>query len=295
MANTNIRLGLTGGLNFNGTLVPCSNLDAFVETGVEYYDHTVGLLDTIPVGFSEYKGVGTDADHAQKLAFRFSPEVPRGTASGPVTTGAGFNDILDAALNFTKLSYINFHYADSLGSFKLINAYVENLDFSVQAGDVLSFNASFLALDFEDLAGDIGEFACSKIVTWDQVNVTSALGDEDLYSIDVSINNAPQIIHTAGNSSLLPSVIRPGMQEVKGTIGTYNTDRVDKWGGGSGKTAPAIDTIEIEIPSENGSTLTIDIEAVYEPGKAQINPGTFVSVVPFRGVSDSDDSNLWSL
>lgn len=279
-AAAEIGMGYMGYFKVGNDVYPVTNGNFQLKTSVQYYDHVIGLQDNHFNQFDDAKGDGGTADNQiQHRLYRFSPMTPTLTLSG-VVVESGIKAMLDAALKFTKFSKVEVSYKAETAS-ELTDAYISSFGLEVSAGDVLNFNAELISMDVKDGTYNKNAYlTCNKIITWDQVQLTSTSVDPKLISsFSLQIDNSPVVIFSAGTDSLMPYEIRPGMQSISGNIGCYVPD--------GAKAALDPESIGLKIASDNRT-----FKIVYEPSGANVTPGPFINTIPFKGASKT--GQVWS-
>jgi hypothetical protein len=274
-----IGMGYMGYFMYNGTIYPTTSVNFQLRTQVQYYDHVVGLLDSGYSLFSDSKGSGGSAsDKSQKRVYRFSPYLPTLSVSGVATDRGIFKKLLQDALEFKEASSVKIGYKSGSGA-ELKNAYISNLSFECNAGDILTYSAEIITKDVGDIPARAQQHPCSKIITFDQV-VVDCFTKQLISSISCSIDNAPQVIYTAGSKALTPYAIRPGMQSITGPLGSYMSD---------GSSVPS-DPEQIVVSVNSEFSLTLKV--VYEPSSAQVSSGPFINNITFKGAGNTT-GNVW--
>lgn len=273
-------MGYMGYLNVQGAIYPCNSIDYQVKTNVQYYDHVVGLQDSSFGSFAESKGKGGNASsQIQKFLYRYSPFLPTTSVSGPALDAGGFKTLLTAALNFSPLSSVIIAFKDKEGV-SLTDSYISSFGFEVSAADILSYRMELISKEAKDISPSSLTGSCAKIITWDVVNVTSFAGTT-VSAISCSIDNAPQVIYSAGTDDLFPYEIRPGMQSISGTIASYASE--------SPHQPLDEDMVKIAVSGQ----FLLDLKVAFEPSGADVNAGPFINTTPFKGVNSS--GSVWAL
>lgn len=269
---TKIRMTYTGSCKY-GDKLWCNNMSAKFDSSPKFYDHIMGLKDSLSHG-AKKEGSGTTT---QKRVFRYSPGVGRATLSGVVPED-WIPELMSHAINGTKgdaeLRYFNMGDGQTVK-----DAVVASLTVSANAGDVVSFNAELIGKDVTASAGD-NAVTCSKLLDWTRFKVQVSGVSLPVSSFSITINNNPIPIFTAANWDK-PLAIRIGMQEVTGTISFYGTASL--WGDGH-----STDPTSLTFGSSK-KTYTLDV--AFTPPSGQADTGPYVTTVSFTGAKDGV---LWS-
>lgn len=275
-------------------LLPVTSMNSGIESNIGFYDHVVGLRDKDYTGTSN-KGPETDKDKAggynqvQKKIFRYQPGIFKGKLTGPISADdvtLNIEGLIEYAIKGTEIAQLDFTYFGSPdGSatkegHQIKAAVVENLTLVVNAGDVATFDIGVVAKKNEGSPTAYKKSDCSKLLTWDQCEITSALIGE-VQSFSITIKNTvipiyvsgPESDYVAGNAYFSPSVLRLGMQEVTGTIGTYG---FNLWNTTS-------DVLKFKLGSKIWS-----LNILYQPTASSASGSNepYVSSTPFVGQAD---------
>ena len=292
----NVQTGYMGIANISTLLgstidVRCTDFNINVQQNATFYDHVIGLNDTIPVG-PDTKGEVPGTIQTQKKYWRPSPIIIQGgmsfPATYPVLSGSGTSSEMNFQTLFNYAKYGNYFDLDFKyfcgGGRLFTNCRVNNFSLSVMAADIVNITVDIMAKDMVDSDTVVTRTASQKLVTWDKVELllSGDLGGisdtNNLQGFDFSINNNIQAIHTANPSTvtnkLLPSDLRIGMQEVTGTLYIYKKQGPDFL---SALTSDA--TMSLTI-----GTFTTPIYAIIEPRQIAGAIGPIILNVPFVGI-----------
>lgn len=271
-----VGMGYMGFFKLDGVYFPATNLDFKIRTEVRYYDHTIGLVDSVPSTWLDSKGVNLgSAAKTQKYLYRFAPVLPTASVSGMIHDVASLSTMLSKCLNFDLMSVAELGFKQGDGV-KMTDAYISRLSFNVSAGDILSYSMDLVSFDYDTITSTSTSdtISCGKLLTWDQITVASAATDNNsVATISVDIDNNVQPIYTTGLTTLLPRDIRAGIQAVSGSLGVYSPDFVTDEG--------TQDTISIF----SAGSFNLSIKVVYEPGAAAVDPGPFIVNIPFKSAA----------
>lgn len=288
--------------------LPCTSMNSGIENSIQFYDHVVGLRDKDYTGTLN-KGPATDDDSAggykniQKKIYRYPPSLFKGKFSGPVAIDTSIvpiktsiEDIIESAINGTTINQIDFLYWSSPSPTGIVtkrghrvkDCIVESITININAGDVAVFDISVVAKKPEDVPIFTPKsINCSKLLTWDQCNITTYLGTEtllagDVASFSITIKNTVIPIYVSGTTPSStdtypyyyePKELRLGMQEVTGTVGMYGWNI---W-----ETDP--DVLKFKLGTKEWS-----LNVLYQPTPSSAAGGgeVYVASTPFVGVSD---------
>lgn len=226
----NAQPGYIGIVDIDGQKVRCTNANMQISQAAEFYDHIVGLRDSITGYALSTKGDVGNINY-QKYIWRPGVRIVNGDTAFPVTesmfqkvwgltrTGDLFDTVQDLTCGIRRTAN---------------NCRVSSFNFTATAGDVAQASVSFVAPDvIEQVAGSSMQQVASysapdfttaqKLITWDAVEVTTDVATDAVSSFDFTVSNDTIPIYTSGQ--LIPKKIRVGMQEVTGTMSFYNRDR----------------------------------------------------------------------
>jgi hypothetical protein len=270
----------------SGTIIRCSDFSVNPTQDYLFYDHVIGLNDTVPFDNST-KGESIGTIQTQKRIGRPSVISIGGGFSFPATYkefgNINFVELFEHAKYGTYFE-INFQYHRGNNRAKrwFKECRVNQFTFSATAGDTLNISVDIFAKDFKEAAGGVNPYDISeKLITWDEVGVSTQnmSASSGIQGIEFTINNNLMNIYTKdpgqdASNNLLPRDIRVGMQEVTGSISVYN-----------------IPGVELLNPSTGRSTISINtagwsttIQAVLKPQQIGAALGPVITAVPFIGV-----------
>jgi len=278
MAISSLCPGYIGQAEVDGVSIRCSDFSLNPSQDFTFYDHTIGLNDTVPSNNSS-KGESVGDIQTQKRIGRPSPISIGGGISFPATQG-NLGVLFDNAKYGTYFD-VDFQYHRGVGqdSRSFSDCRVNQYTFSITAGDILNISADFLAKDMSESGGVGNNIFAEKLITWDQVLVSSSgLGSYGIQGIEFSVNNNLKNIYTVGSSTgedaFKPSDIRVGMQEVTGSISVYNIP-------GKSFITDSTSSSTISISAAGFNT---DIEVVFKPQDIPGTLGPVITSIPFVGV-----------
>lgn len=274
----------TGGDTF---LIRCTDFNLNPQQDVSFYDHVIGLNDTIPVD-SDTKGEEVGVIQTQKKYWRPSPITIQGGMSFP----AAYPNIPGSSINFQSLfdfakygDYFDLDFKYFCGSGrKFENCRVNNFSLSVMSGDIVNISVDIMSKNMIDSDSIETTSVAQKLITWDKVQLTlngdlGGIADvNNLQGFDFTINNNAQAIHTASPSDqtnkLLPYDLRLGTQEVTGTLYIYKKQGHD-----------------FLLPTTSNAIMDLTIGSFNTPIYAVIKPkqisgviGPVILNIPFVGI-----------
>lgn len=273
--------GQQGGPNndpYEGTFVRCTAFNVNLEQTPLWYDHTIGLRDSIPTSIHETKGDNGERQ-IQKHIWRASTKIIKGSITFPLTENNA--DVLfekaktgdDFKMSFQYTCGLQRNYVDCK-----INSYTLNL----VAREMVTVTAEIWALDVTEVAGSTTHFIKEeKLITWDACTVDMDGGSviDYMRSFDFIINNNLKAIYTAGSNiskALGPSKFRVGMQTVTGSAAIFD-DALSLF-------APMESTVGKEININVGNIFPVTLNVLYRPLQRSGNIPTLVHTLPFEGV-----------
>jgi len=272
--------GYMGLAEIGGNRVRCTDFNINPTQDALFYDHVIGLNDTIP-GNSSTKGENIGSIQTQKRIWRPSPILINGGISFPATEGSlGF---LFEQVKYGKYFDMSFKYyrGNPDCGRKYSDCRVNSFTFTATAADIVTLSAEITALSMEDSGGPDTFEDAEKLITWDKVDVSSEdfPSNFSLEAFNFAVNNNVTPIYTVqGNDGIadnfLPKDLRVGMQEVTGDLTFYR------------KAGPDFLTSTTETTNISVSCpgLDISIKAVLKPRQIPAAIGPVITTVPFIGV-----------
>jgi len=218
--NMSVNAGFLGLASVNGTLLRCQDFSMNPRQDALFYDHIIGLRDNIPGSLFGSKG-DVGALNPQKIIWRPSVKICQGGISYPLIET---DPLFELAKLGGPLFNLTFAY-DCESARTFTDCVVNTYTFSVTAGDIATITADIMARTVNE-AGPLGRYDVeSKIVTWDDFDITTEGGaGAEIQSMTFTVNNNCKPVYTAGANNILnldPLAIRVGMQEVSGSISYY--------------------------------------------------------------------------
>ena len=266
----------------------CSNMSSSLDQKVLFFDHIVGLRDTISMSATltsnvagSKKGEADAATHnTQKKVYRYSPAIAKASFSGPIPAD-NFDKIFDAAIQGDTVETEMVFWKDNAPSVRVGKAKIDNFSIDIKAGGVVTFSVSLTGAEYELTENSTSQAAdCQKLLTWDVCSVDASPITSDAESFQMTINNPVIPIYTTKWSSddasggMMPQKIRIGMQEVSGSIGVYGADTIH-----------VTTTGDITVTLNN---LLKKIKAAFVQPKDNASGGPYVRTIMFTGVNDGD-------
>lgn len=283
MAIGDIKPGYTG-LMTAPLKLKLKSFDVNVNQSLLFYDHTVGMRDTIAPHIYGGKTSLEFVSKPQNAICRPSNATINGSLSFPLTKGRE-----TAFFNLAKTGDpfdLSFQYYCGASALDFTGCVVDSYSISVESGGEVSCTVSIFAKSMApnseedsgsgegsggDSQGDINE----TIYCWADCSVTGGIGCISAFSLE--INNHCSTVFTAGSKGA-PYDIRCGIQEIKGEISQYNAGRSSY--GVTGSTA--IDPISFSV-----GALEISVPVIFIPVTRSGSPsGPIISRNPFMAVGD---------
>jgi len=252
--------------------IRCTDFGVIRQQPPLFYDHVIGLRDTIPVGM-ETKGEGATIN-IQKTIERPGVKIISGGFSFPATE-------LNCGVFFDKMKYgdyfdFAFIYSGADKGFKFIDCRVNTYSFSVTAGDIATISVDILGKDAEPYGRKSEYVVAEKMITWDKVQVANAPGGSSgVQGIDFSVNNNLIPIYTSNNNvseNLKVKEIRVGMQEMTGALTVYR-----KYDANFDLSSPT--TMTLTCPG-----LATPLNVVFQPTQPASALGPIITKIPFTGI-----------
>lgn len=222
--------GFVGSVNV-GDLdgVRCTDFSLNVNQEPLFYDHTIGLRDSIPADLRDVKG-DTGEYNQQKLIWRPSVKLSQGSF-GFIWTDYSAGALWEQAKTGDDFD-MEFYYTCGIGR-KFTGCKVNQYSFRASAGDIVNATVDIVSKHITNLdASEIPKIErIEKIITWDVVEIAiDGYSSSQIVNLDFTINNACAPIYTAGNNisaSLEAKEIRVGMQSLTGSVSFYLTDDIN--------------------------------------------------------------------
>jgi len=261
----------------SSTLVRCSSFSVCSNNDPLFYNHVIGLNDTVPGGY-ETKGEDPGIIQTQRRVFRPSTINISGGISFPATENslipffsyAKYGNYFD--IDFNYYCHEGKHFPDCR---------VNGFDFNIQAKDILNISVDVISKGPVGTTSTLGNYDVpEKMITWDRVKISFAnmpfpIDNTIISGLNFKINNnATPIYVSSFTNNLLPSDIRLGMQEVTGSITVYLKAGYEFI---PLALAPATITIDLGFWSTN-------IYVVFSADKLEGLVGPVVTQLPFNGV-----------
>ena len=278
----NVYAGYMGLATVDGTNVRCTAFNINPTQTPSFYDHVIGVNDTIPTD-SSTKGEEVGVIQTQRTLWRPSPIIINGSMSFPATEETS-SLLFDHAKYGTYITEINFvHYCEASKTY--FNCRVNTYNFSVSSGDIVNITSELYARDIQD-GTNLNQYTdAQKLITWDKVtvNISPSLGTGiNLEGINFNVNNNlvpiytsdPTLIDPSITNKLYPADLRLGMQHVSGNLLIYLRKGTTLL-----NISTAITTISISCP---GFSTTINV--ILTPEQIEGIIGPVITTIPFVGV-----------
>ena len=276
--------GYIGVAKVDGQIIRCSDFGVNPNQKYSFYDHVIGLNDTVPSDNST-KNENIGVIQTQKRIGRPSVVSISGSFSFPAATD-GSNPNFSALFNHAKYgTYFDldfqYHRGGGQSSRKFSNCRVNQFSFSCTAGDTVNISVDVFAKDIDEGGGSVSSYqTAEKLITWDKVVVSASGVDSSsgVQGLEFTINNNLKNVYTTNApgtlNAFMPYDIRVGMQEVTGSISVYDIP---------GNTI--LDhTTGSKTMSLTVASFSTNIEVVYEPQQTGGTLGPVITSVPFVGV-----------
>jgi len=262
----------------DGLKIRVSNFNVNVKQEVQFYDHIIGLRDSVPIGLSTKGDVG--ALNVQKYFWRPGTKICTGGFSFPATV-ENLQKTFDLARSGDDFT-LRFNYAcdDVERTFEFCK--VNSFTFSVSAGEIATIQVDVMGRLMDETVGSNPYDEAQKLLTWDAVKITSA-SSNPVQMFNFTVNNSCLPIYTAGannTSDLFPKTIRVGMQSVTGTI-VYYIRGIDFEDLNNDST---FDTIKIKIEDPCGDDFDETLCVIYKPIERASSLKALLHTLPFVGV-----------
>jgi hypothetical protein len=277
----NIKPGYLGIAKVGNVYIRCTGFSINPTQEVLFYNHTIGLNDTVPED-SATKGEDITQTQTQRRIWRPSTINIAGSMTFPATV-ENINVMFDNAKNGSIIDSIDFKYYCGTGrSFRQCR--VNSYEFSITAGDILNINVDVVARDIDQMSSSLPSYIEPQgLISHDEIKVTingdTEINDAIIQGINFRINNNAMPIYTVTpqgvSNSLMPADIRLGMQEISGSIIIYLQQ------GREFIPIDQADPYEIVIESHSFNE---KIYAVFQSNQMEGIVGPVVTTIPFVGV-----------
>lgn len=283
-----IQPGYLGSATIGGVQVRCTDFSVNVNQTPLFYDHYIGLRDSVPADIYDVKKDDGERNK-QKIIWRASTKTVQGGMSFPWTdlylgqfwpearTGDSFD--------------MDFNYTCGLGRL-FTGCKINSYTLRISAGDLVTSTVDIVGKHMGEKNDDKAPLVTTtaKLVTWDSVNVSVSGGgivaNPKLAYFECNIaNNCMPIFTMGGNISsssgtvtyLEPYEIRVGMQVVTGTLAYYDEKSI-KW-------------ME-DISTASSITLTISdwsqkFNVIFHPQQQNAATGPIIRTIQFTGTDDA--------
>jgi hypothetical protein len=278
-----LNAGYIGLCEIDGLKIRVSSFNLNVRQEVQFYDHIIGLRDSIPTGLKTKKDDGNL--NIQKTFWRPGVKIAAGGITFPATV-KNLQKIYDLAKTGDDFT-IKFTYSckDVERTFRFckINSFI----FTSVAGEIATIQIDVMSRDMKESTNKRNLWTKKqKLLTWDEINVTSISADP-VQQFTFAVNNNCMPIYTAGandTDGLFPKVIRVGMQQVTGTIVYYvrgvSYDDIDDLTSNNNINIKSVDNCD-------GVEFNEDLCVIYKPIERASSMTALLHTLPFVGVGNA--------
>jgi len=278
MASTKALPGYRGIAVIDNRAIRCESFDINPNQEVLFYDHVIGLNDTIPTN-SSTKGESVGNIQIQKTFLRPSTIKIEGNLSFTATHN-GLSVNFASLFNYAKYGdYFDTaftYFCNAARGYK--NCRINSFGFSATAGDVLNINTNIIAGDLTT-ASETSYIVPEKVITYEKVSISNT-GFDNIMGFSFDINNSAEPIYTndsttgplSPSNKFLPYDIRLGMQAVTGEITIYLYDGMPFISG---------DPVTITVSVADWSTT---MKIIYLSNKITGQTKAVTTTIPFVGV-----------
>jgi len=261
--------------DLGGKTVRVSSFNVNLEQNVLFYDHTIGLRDSIGTTLLTTKGDAIDGGtNPQKSIYRPSVIGVNGSVAFPLQDGEE-SALFDEAKTGKNFDVKYLYACDGSPGLTFSSCKVNSYTLNLSAGDICTANASIIGINASETGGS-GFTTSKKLITWDAAKVTGISGD--IMSFTMTINNNCSYVYTAGENktrNLRPALIRVGIQSVTGNVVVYGTGMSL----GNAITVSSEKTLDVKVGG-----LSFKLNCVFLPIKREGSPSVFVTSIPFVGI-----------
>lgn len=216
-----VERGYMGIASLSGTKFRVMDFNVNLKQEALFYDHTIGLRDSIPSSITGGKG-DVGARNEQKVLWRPGTKIVNGSLSFPWTdknTGLFFEE----ARKGSTFSLSFMYTCDSL-SRVFRECKVNSYTLRATQGDIVTSSVDIIAKGMDNSTFQSEYAENEKLITWDAVGLVIGSINAAIVSFEITINNNCIPIYTSGQNftNLEPKDIRVGMQTMSGSVSFYN-------------------------------------------------------------------------
>lgn len=281
-----VKPGYMGLADIGGTKVRCNSFSINPNQDVLFYDHVIGLKDTVPADNStKQEDLGLTYANVQRKIWRPSPISITGGISFPATEN-NLSDIFNLAryANYFNTDFTYYCHASEDNSRTFTDCRINSFDFNIVSGDIVNISLDVACKNVEANNQSANYTGAEKLITWDKVpveisNAPFSTSNIVVQAFNFKINNNLQTIYTTTSEtntteSLLPTDIRVGMQEVTGTVTLY-VNRGYKF-------IPIGLNNVANIQANMGAAgINLNMTVVFKPSQLEGNVGPILVQLPF--------------
>jgi len=276
-----VNAGYMGYAHVGNAKVRCTDFNVKLTQNVLFYDHTIGLRDSIPQTILGSKGDGGEWNE-QKIFYRPGTKIVEGSISFPFANAAFFKEAYTGD-NFDLDLYYSCYTGKTFTDCK-VNSY----SLTATAGEGGSVSITVMGVNVKDLGAPDIYSDPEKIISWDEIKIVGAGVTEGIVAFDFTVNNNCIPIYTAGanvgtgaDSALLVKEIRVGMQEVNGSVSFYND------------LGPEDEFVEDTEPRDitiHAGTFAARLKVLYQYPERAGSVSPYIRTIPFVGVGHAVQS-----
>ena len=270
--------GFMGIATIGSSSIRCTDFSVNIKQEPVFYDHTIGLRDSIPGSIFDGKG-DVGAYNPQKIIWRPGVKLVQGGFTFPWTDTNQVKDLFDIAKRGDTMDDFSFGYSCDFGR-TFSGCKMNSFSVKAAAGELITTTIDFIGKDMVDGNGSAGYKNIEKLITWDAASISLSGFDNTYMSyFEFTINNNCIPIYTSGgnnNDALSPYDIRVGMQMVTGAISFY-TGKELKF------LEEQINPSTINFSCQDGLSFSMDVILKPLEQNAAVN-GPIIRTVAFVGV-----------
>ena len=265
--------------------VRCTDFSVNVKQEPLFYDHIIGLRDSIPQSIYDVKG-DNQSHNPQKMFWRPGVKLSQGSLGFPWTINEAVLHpqavLLTQAIHGDDFD-MSFYYTCGIGR-KFTNCKVNSYSLKLSNGELVTSSVDIMAphMEAHDVLTPTPITATEKLVTWDSVVITGLPNVlAEVVSFELTINNGVMPIYTAGENSsghkLEPKELRVGMQTVTGTVSYYTYNNLVFMEDILGDSGTDVSITIANYP-------TINLKLIFKPMEQSAATGAIIRTVQFVGV-----------
>jgi len=264
-----INAGFIGYGNIAGKITRCNDFGVNKKQDILFYDHIIGLRDTIPTSISTIKGDGGDKNsttqyNPQAMFYRYGTYIYQGGFTFPLTSNCA-NLLWEEARGGKDFNSEFFYGCNDVETYS--NCKVNSYNLKIANGDVVTSSIDIIAISSNVSSSSHSLNTTSEaLLKWDDVEIKfDNTIVTDLANLEFTINNSCIPIYTA--NKLEAGSIRVGIQRLSGIVSSYG----------------ALSSFPSKIDIKIGNSFSIKLDVLWKPTEKTASVGALIQQNPFVG------------